>query len=572
MRLSKGDYAVLGMAMLYIMIFFFLQLNIYHTFRSLGTDLGIFTQAFWNTIHGNGIFYNNIEWQLHHGVQTHFGVHNSPILFLLLPAYYLFPRPQTLLFLQTLVIGLSAYPLYLLAREVLRRERMAVLMALLYLFNPALHGINLYDFHAVPFAMPFIFLTAYFMEKENLKAAFISVLLVLSVKEDAGLAVLSLGLFYLLKDGSIFSRSTCRKFCLFMISVSLIWILLSIKLVIPHFAPAGYEYTGLYGKSCSGHAYQKILFFLLVNLSWGMLTFLRPKYYLLLAALPWAEMLASCRWEMFVIGTHYPYMVVPLSFISIIYALRDLRPRAVSRIASAGMIIGLLSSAALTPALPFLSLHSNLPVVYWGYEKVTPHHRLLGEITGRLEKSNYRILTQNDIFPHLANNAGTYFIWIDLYRNLHNPGYLTETLSIDIILLDSKLERYNTSVRPQLLRYFKEAGYLRIIETDGIQIYVRKDLELDKNLRTLLHTAGLTSQPLQPAQFAAYFAFLGAYGFAGFSRIALDTYKLNDYYCPYNQRQGYHEYVFNGSLGLPVHCLTLTNNQKCTPEFKNKKT
>lgn len=571
MHLSKWTYAVIGAVMLYVPIFFFLQLNIYHTFRSLGTDLGIFTQAFWNTIHGKGIFYNNIEWQLHGGVKTHFGVHNSPILFLLLPAYYLFPRPQTLLFLQTLAIGASAYTFYVLAKTLLRTEKWAAIFAFLYLLNPALHGINLYDFHAVPFAMPFIFLTAYFIEEERWKSALVSSLFVLSVKEDAGLAVLSLGLFYLLKGDSVFSSSPYRsrqKFYLLLISLAVIWLLLSIKLVIPHFARGGYEYAKLYRASCPAYIPQKILFFLIVNLSMGMLAFLRPRYFLLLAFVPWMEMLASCRWEMFVIGTHYPYMVLPLSFIGILYAVRELPPGAFSRIAATGIAVGMVSSILLTPALPLLSLHSPLPITFWGHEEITPHHRLLEEITGRLEKSNYRILTQNDIFPHLADNEGTYFIWIDLYRNLHNPGYLTETLSIDIILLDSKLERYHTSVRPQLLEYFKEAGYVRIVEIDGIQIYVRKDLERDKNLLALLRTAGLTSQPLQPTKFAAYPAFLGAYGFAGLSRIALDTYKLDNYKRTDNQCQSYHEYVFKGSLGLPLHCLTLTNSKKCTPIFK----
>ncbi len=483
----RSDYIIFTIIFVYISIFYSLQLNLYHTFRSLGTDLGIFTQAFWNTIHGNGVFYNNIEWQLHDGVKTHFGVHNSPILFLLLPAYYLVPKPQTLLFLQTLVIALSAYPLYMLARVLLKTERWAVLFTFLYIFNPALHGINLYDFHAVPFAIPFIFLTAYYIEKKQLKMAFLSSLFILSVKEDAGLAVLSLGLFYLLKDNSLFSSFTYRmldkyqKFYLFLISIAIIWIFLSIKFIIPHFAQRGYEYTKLYETFCPTYIPKKTLFFLSVNLSMGMLLFLRPKYFLLLTFIPWIEMLASCRWEMFVIGTQYPYMVIPLSFIGILYAVQNLPPKIASKITPVGVTIGLVTSLLLTPALPILSTHSSLPISFWGYEEVTPHYEVLNDITKTLEKSKYRILTQNDIFPHLANNNGTYFIWIDIYKNLHNPNYLTKTLSIDIILLDSKLERYHTSVRPQLLKYFKKAGYVKIVEADGIQIYVREDI---KNLKS----------------------------------------------------------------------------------------
>ncbi|WP_461865585.1 DUF2079 domain-containing protein [Thermococcus sp.] len=491
----RMDYVI--PVFIYILVFYSLQLNIYHTFRNLGTDLGIFTQAFWDTIHRNGLFYNNIEWQLHNGVKTHFGVHNSPILFLLLPAYYLNPKPQTLLFLQTLAIGLSAYPLYMLAKLLLKTEKWAALFTLLYLFNPALHGINLYDFHAVPFAIPFIFLTAYFIEKERWKAAFVSSLFVLSVREDAGLAVLSLGTFYLLKDSPLFSRCPYlvlfrpdkrQKFYLFLIFIAIIWMLLSIKFVIPHFASRGYEYTELYRTFCPVYIPRKILFFLIVNLSMGMLIFLKPKYFLLLTFIPWIEMLASCRWEMFVIGTQYPYMVVPLSFIGILYITRNMPPKTALKITSAGIIIGIISSILLTPALPILSLHSPLPIIFWGHKEMTPHYELLDNITETLENSEYRILTQNDIFPHLANSNGTYLIWVDIYRNLHNPDYLTKTLSIDIILIDSKLERYHTSVRPQLLAYFREAGYIKVIQIDSIQVYVRKDLKNDQKLRELLGT------------------------------------------------------------------------------------
>ena len=494
---SRINYLVFGMIAVYIIVFYSLQLNIYYTFRSLGTDLGIFMQALWNTIHGNGIFYNNIEWQLHHGVRTHFGVHNSPVLFLLLPAYYLAPKAQTLFFLQTTAIGLSAYPLYMLARRVLKNQKVAVLLVALYLFNPALHGINLYDFHAVPFAMPFIFLTAYFIEEKNWKAAFISSVLILSVKEDAGLAVLSLAMFYLLKDANLLSPDTYRallspspqqKILLLLGLTALLWILMSIKVVIPHFAPAGYEYTGLYRNACLNYLFRKLLFFLLVNISMGMLALLKPKHFLLLTALPWMELLASCRWEMFVIGTHYPYMILPLSFIAIIYTLREIQPEAFLKITGIAITLGIVSSLLLTPALPALSLQPGLPVVFWGHEEIAPHHRMLLRITEKLGKSNYNILTQNDIFPHLANNKGTYFIGIDLYRNLHNPEYLTETLSIDIILLDSKLDRYYTSVRPQLLEMFHESGYVKIAEIDGIQIFARKGLKKDKNLQALLST------------------------------------------------------------------------------------
>jgi len=85
------------------------------TFTSYAWDLGIFDQGFWTTINQDKIFYYTCELHLSES-GSFFGIHFSPILFTVLPIYFIHQSAETLLFIQTLVLGLSAYPIYQIAQ------------------------------------------------------------------------------------------------------------------------------------------------------------------------------------------------------------------------------------------------------------------------------------------------------------------------------------------------------------------------------------------------------------------------------------------------------------------------
>ncbi len=65
-----------------------------------GFDLGIFTNALWNLVHGNG-YVSSVK-----GGINLFADHQSPLFWLLAPLFWLAPRPETLLLAQA--VGLAA--------------------------------------------------------------------------------------------------------------------------------------------------------------------------------------------------------------------------------------------------------------------------------------------------------------------------------------------------------------------------------------------------------------------------------------------------------------------------------
>jgi len=73
------------------------------------------------------------------------GDHFTPIFVVLLPFYYAYPHPETLLVLQAIVLVAGAWPVYLLARLKVPSYAL-VWVAVDFLFLPLAY-INLYDFH-----------------------------------------------------------------------------------------------------------------------------------------------------------------------------------------------------------------------------------------------------------------------------------------------------------------------------------------------------------------------------------------------------------------------------------------
>lgn len=183
-----------GLILFYI-IFFSVFTSIRHyNFQTQAWDMGIFNQLFWNTSHGKGMSSTLEE------IPNHMGIHFSPFLFILTLGYFLFSSPYFLLIIQTIALGLGALPLYLLAKKILKNEKLALLVSGGYLLYPSLHWVNVFDFHEISFLIPLLFSALYFLEIKKWLWAGLFLAFSASVKEDAILAVLFVGIYLLVKQ------------------------------------------------------------------------------------------------------------------------------------------------------------------------------------------------------------------------------------------------------------------------------------------------------------------------------------------------------------------------------------
>jgi uncharacterized membrane protein len=108
------------------------QLLAYLSYNTFAQDLGAYNQALYNTAYNHVFLYYTTQTQ---GRDTGavLSVHFSPILSLLVPAYWVSPGPPTLLLLKQFAIESAAIPLYLLARLKLKSRTFPAILAIGYL-------------------------------------------------------------------------------------------------------------------------------------------------------------------------------------------------------------------------------------------------------------------------------------------------------------------------------------------------------------------------------------------------------------------------------------------------------
>ncbi|ADT83865.1 DUF2079 domain-containing protein [Thermococcus barophilus] len=446
----------------------------YHVFFTSAFDLGIYIRKI-----------------SHYGAKRiAFLGHSEPILLLILPLYELFPYAETLLILQALSVALSGLIFYKFANEILKNRDISFGLMLLYFLNPFLLGLIRYDFHPVSLALPFIFLTAYYLEKRKYKKALIASLFILSVKEDAGIALVSLGSYYLLKSNNFSLKVTIKKGLklrfkreewplIILTLLGILWILLSIFILIPHYsARRHYGYTNRYSNPLS-YLPEKIAYILLHGVFVGFIPYTFPPN-IFLFGVPMLENLLSSRIYQIAIGYQYQYMVVPLLFIATTYAIKikKLDWESIKKI----ILTSLLISVLFSPLIPPYGIEEYFPILYKDPRFPIPseHDRMLKNVIDIISVTNLTVLPQPTIYPHMANRKETY-----LFYNQTNPP--------DILLLDPYIPLYCIQKDDTWcydVHYFFELFNIskkyKLYTFKGIEIYVRYDKVNSDNIQKLL--------------------------------------------------------------------------------------
>ena len=168
----------------------------YKTFASPNFDFGIWCNMFHN-MKETGLAMVTCERDM---LLSHFAVHISPVYYLLLPFYCLFPSPITLQRGQAAVLAAGVIPVYLLARHFKLSNQQTVLTTFLYALFPVITTGCSYDLHENCFLPLLLLLTFYFYEIKKPIPMYVCAIFVLSVKEDAAVYLLFFALFLLVSE------------------------------------------------------------------------------------------------------------------------------------------------------------------------------------------------------------------------------------------------------------------------------------------------------------------------------------------------------------------------------------
>ena len=183
----------------YAVFFGWLSLSRYWAYEMHALDMGNMGQAAWNTIHGHPFQFTNMRLPYHGieawGTTTRLSFHVEFLFPLISLVYLIHPYPESLLVLQTVVLALGAVPVYLLARDVLAEEWLALLYAFVYLLFPALEALNLYEFHPVSLATPLLLFAFLFARRRQYLPFAFCCAAAMGTKEQIGLTVAMFGIY-----------------------------------------------------------------------------------------------------------------------------------------------------------------------------------------------------------------------------------------------------------------------------------------------------------------------------------------------------------------------------------------
>lgn len=250
-EIRKTQKIILWLSIIgYVALFGWLAFRQHAAFETGALDLGNYDQAMWNAAHGRGLELTTLpQYSL-----NRMGLHVEPILFLLVPLYWLWSSPLVLLAVQTLALALAAHPLFLLAHRRLQNRWAALAIALAYLLLPATQAVNLFDFHAVSLSPLFMLWGLYFLdffpdpktqstkyEIRKITIGIIFLLLAMSTKEDISLHVFMVGLYF-----ALIRRQW--KLGGGIVTLGLAWAFVAFGVVIPAFRVGGGQsaYVGFF--------------------------------------------------------------------------------------------------------------------------------------------------------------------------------------------------------------------------------------------------------------------------------------------------------------------------------------
>lgn len=167
-----------------------------HSFSTPTYDFGLFAQMF-HSMKTTGLPITTLE---RDRVLSHFAVHVSPIYYLMLPVYCLFPHLETLPILQAAVLASAVIPLWKLGKRHGLHPGLRTAVCVLLLLYPAYSGGTSYDFHENCFLPPLILWLMYGIDQKNILLTALSAILTLMVKEDAPVYVAIIALYVLLRS------------------------------------------------------------------------------------------------------------------------------------------------------------------------------------------------------------------------------------------------------------------------------------------------------------------------------------------------------------------------------------
>ncbi len=255
-----------------------LQINFFEHFALGHADFGHFTEELKNVLAGRGLRSDSFD-------NTRLGWHFVPMLYLLVPGYWLWPSPYYLMVCSALLVHIAALPAYYLARRLSGSVAVGWLIGCAWLLLPSQSRLvysHTYGFQWIYFAIPLIALMISTGLTGRWRTCLVFVVLILLCKETAAAATLGWGVYL-----ALFTAR--RKLGISIAVVSLVYVVLCVSVFIPHFAATdSYQRVDQFGDLGSSFAAVALSPFRSPGLLFGRLVRPQAIYFLLILLAPMA--------------------------------------------------------------------------------------------------------------------------------------------------------------------------------------------------------------------------------------------------------------------------------------------
>jgi len=473
---DKIQLIIIVCIMVYTVIFSYFTILRHYSFDSGAWDLGTYEQMLWNTINSGKLFWTAPDPINPTGF--FFGTHFSPILFIILPIYFLYQATETLLVLQSFVIALGALPLYWLARDELKSKIAGFVIALAYLLYAPLHGVNWFDFHTQAFIPLFFNLAFYYFTKKKWKKYLICVIFVLSVNEVMPLMIIAMGIYglwkrrkyitdHLSKRKNLLEEKTIAQIT---IVLGFVWFIIARKIISYHNPNLPFTMWSQFGTDIPSILIGMIVkldttltvvfydfavdkFFYIVELFLPLLFLSFFNLSSLFIALPWIGLsfLSNINPYITPVGYQYPAQILTIIFVSAIYGVKRLRtikdkidlsprfkwtkPFKMSNKQLQQIALGLIIICSVSTYIGLSPLGLNLKIGVNGRPVGSSFHDVLSGVIANIP-NKASISTQNNIFPIFARRMNAY----------PYPNKTLDDTLVDYILVDTRNMWYHVNV------------------------------------------------------------------------------------------------------------------------------
>lgn len=477
------------MILLYVLVLSVVSINNHNRFWYSAFDLGIFDQGIWLLSKGENAFVTVRGFHI-------FGDHIQFIITFLAPLFWIWDDARVLLIVQSIALALGSIPLYLIAKDKLKNKITPLVIAFAYLLYPALHYLNLENFHPDSFAVPILLFCFYFLTKRNYSLYTFFVFLALITKEDITITILTLGLY-----ATIFCN---RKMGIATILVSILSLFLTFQLLY-YFNGIGYFHTK-YGafKDIESIAKNPKIF------TDVLITPVNEKYlYEILSPVAFLSILSPITLAIGIpailmnlitgwpyahsIQYHYTKAIIPFIFISLIYGLLYLE-RLFERMKSYGKIIfslvvflllgtSVFSNIQIGPEMTSVKNYGQIIETMKTFNDYSPREKVLLEAIDIIPK-NATVSATYLIVPHMTHRRIIYMFpnpfkeayWGAMLGNFTPP---TPTKDVDYIIADM-LTVNPDDKRSILDRFVDEGRYYKVFEKDNVIILKKRSKEIQE--------------------------------------------------------------------------------------------